>query len=191
MEFFARRDGPDDDASVRAAGYEHGRAAGGGPRREVGRHDRFDEVGVAVGVDAVRGARARVPGVDVFIPAPGEEDERSGGGIGGDSQARCRCRRAAIRRRDFIVLQKRAVSFYSPFFSRFLECLQEGLFWGAGSSPTSNPILRAVPVLSATKTALPVGSTMTAKILLCSRMGAPCRLLDFRAFRRVSAKEWL
>lgn len=32
---------------------------------------------------------------------------------------------------------------------------------------------------------------MTARILLCSRMGVPCLLLDLRALRRVSATEWL
>lgn len=32
---------------------------------------------------------------------------------------------------------------------------------------------------------------MTARILLCRRMGAPCLLLDLRALRRVSATEWL
>ncbi len=47
-------------------------------------------------------------------------------------------------------------------------------------------------LLSAIKMAFGwVKSAMTARILLSSRMGLPCLLVDLTALRRVSAIEWL
>lgn len=87
---------------------------GGRRGGEAGRHKSFHKVGVATAVDAVRGARARMPGVDVFVPATGEENEWTGGGVGGEGEACCGSCRATIGRGDFIVLQemKRASAYF-------------------------------------------------------------------------------
>ena len=63
----------------------------------------------------------------------------------------------------------------------------------AGSlAPTSSAILRAGPAASATYTRLEsVGSEMTARILLGTRMGEPLVFLDLRALRFSSAIESL
>lgn len=97
MEFLAGCNAPNDDTSVGATGYEHG-GLGGGRGGEAGCHKSFDKVGVAIVVNAMRGARVGVPGMDAFVPASGEENAWAGGGRRGDGETCCGSRGAAIGR---------------------------------------------------------------------------------------------
>lgn len=112
------------------------------------------------------------------VPRSGEEKRRRM--FRGERQTCQRSSRSSERRGDFTRLKRRKLA-RSPGGCRFADC-----------SPTSSTILRAVAVLSATYTAPEwVGSTMTARILLGSRIGSPWSFLDFRARRRVSVIEFL
>lgn len=61
---------------------------------------------------------------------------------------------------------------------------------GGISRTLSSATLRAVPALSAMYTALSsAGTAMTARILLCRRIGMPLSFVDLSFLREVSARE--